>query len=604
LWTSGKPIPDIAWEKYIGEEYRDPWKVILDWQISRNIFPDREQDKAAKLLAPLFDEATCTLPFRPPTLKEKMRESELGDFYGEVNVAASLLDERTLHSLIGNFFKPSALELALGQGLEGNARTFAQGRAAGLIAPTPPSVSTYTQIYDDLVKEVERQAHAQFGVGGVTPQAELLAECLSSIIRIPAEPLAKTLAVWEANLRANTAQYANTAILPHTPLSKEQIPVSLKPKARNVTGVIEGKLAHSQLARALFGQPQTVLIARAGLRLAAQVIQTGKFECVQAVANNTEGVDCIRIWNCVHNAAMVDNQIPFDKDTQFTYINLRNGFTATWNVDAPQILLIIGFEHVFYCMQTLQKDRVDPHLCQEIKGVKGMRIINIQQCEVREQLTHLDICIPTNWGQAIEARDILIIQSIGAPENTVTIAQKGTALVTVVANFLSLVAFLCCTGSWGLSGPPLFTDIQAYCTSPPRNSPFPTFEDRLQTVISDILHFPKAHEWPNMEEPIKVQVHQVTLPEFHNGDAMNPLPRLNAAGQALPGFLWDSFHTHAFFEALIANADLGSSFYIPPLFSNGPTELVKTAQIVTGVSNTLHHSFALVRFDRVRASDG
>jgi hypothetical protein len=154
LWTKGAILPNIQWEKYIPEELMQPWRKILDWKIAESHFPTPEVDAAAAEMADYFAEQGHSVPFRPPSLQEKQRESELGNFYAGLTTAAGLLTEARYTDLIGNFFKPSSLRAALGFGQEVNINTWLSGQTAGLVEPKPVRPFQLKELFDELKSQV------------------------------------------------------------------------------------------------------------------------------------------------------------------------------------------------------------------------------------------------------------------------------------------------------------------------------------------------------------------------------------------------------------------------------------------------------------------
>ena len=84
-----------------------------------------------------YDNPHIYLPFRLPTLHEKAEDSELSDLiYATISEANPPL--RTLHNIIGNFFKPSAVLAALG-GSDSTRKFVYGGQAPNEWAPKPPT---------------------------------------------------------------------------------------------------------------------------------------------------------------------------------------------------------------------------------------------------------------------------------------------------------------------------------------------------------------------------------------------------------------------------------------------------------------------------------
>ena len=92
---------------------------------------------AVSHLQDFYDNPHIYLPFRLPTLHEKAKDSELSDLiYATISEANPPL--RTLHNIIGNFFKPSAVLAALG-GSDSIRKFVYGGQAPNEWAPKPPT---------------------------------------------------------------------------------------------------------------------------------------------------------------------------------------------------------------------------------------------------------------------------------------------------------------------------------------------------------------------------------------------------------------------------------------------------------------------------------
>ena len=113
-----KLLPNINWALYPPlAQAHAAWQLFLDWDIHKSHLPTKELDQAAKTLADVF--ATEGLPFRLPSLHEKLKESELTTYFDAAPINALHCHEKIKHDLIGNFFKPSALQAAI-SGQSGN----------------------------------------------------------------------------------------------------------------------------------------------------------------------------------------------------------------------------------------------------------------------------------------------------------------------------------------------------------------------------------------------------------------------------------------------------------------------------------------------------
>ena len=84
------------------------------FRLSFNVaqLPNKEQEAAAEILADYLDHPRLALPFRLPLLAEIVVDAELTSF-GEDSTHDVNIPDRLTHDLIGNYFKPSAVVIAL-----------------------------------------------------------------------------------------------------------------------------------------------------------------------------------------------------------------------------------------------------------------------------------------------------------------------------------------------------------------------------------------------------------------------------------------------------------------------------------------------------------
>lgn len=194
LWQDGD-LPSIDWTAYFDGAALAAWKVILAWPVKERVLPTEEEDKAAAILADVFDDPGIWLPFRVPSIAEMEVDSELGDFYADLTSAKALLSPQMYISLVGNFFRPSALAAALGKGAPDGLAAFL-GRAATMLIrqPSPLAPSQLREAFQLLAAKVLQElaaadANANKGVdgpsGGSKGRKKVPSGCKSNMVRSP-----------------------------------------------------------------------------------------------------------------------------------------------------------------------------------------------------------------------------------------------------------------------------------------------------------------------------------------------------------------------------------------------------------------------------------
>ena len=80
LWKPNQILPDIDWFAFPAlAAVQTQWKLFLEWAMQKLHLPTAELDQAARLIADVF--ANGDLPFRFPSLEEKLKESELINYF-------------------------------------------------------------------------------------------------------------------------------------------------------------------------------------------------------------------------------------------------------------------------------------------------------------------------------------------------------------------------------------------------------------------------------------------------------------------------------------------------------------------------------------------
>ena len=105
--------PKISFTDFLPEFLWLDWQALVDWNADFNSeLTEAILDTVSKL-QDFYSNPRIYLPFRLPNLREKAKDSELSDLI-EATIAEADPPLRTLHNIIGNFFKPSAVLAALG----------------------------------------------------------------------------------------------------------------------------------------------------------------------------------------------------------------------------------------------------------------------------------------------------------------------------------------------------------------------------------------------------------------------------------------------------------------------------------------------------------
>jgi hypothetical protein len=235
LWEGQRLLPNIDWSKYVPQEYAEAWQVILDWPVQKQFFPGEKEDLAAQKLADLFADPLGILPFRPPNLGEKLRESEFDDFYDDIVVAAPFATEKIKHDLIGNFFVPSALKTACGLNSGFGIQEFLSGQETSLHEPVPISPQQMKQEFESLYKEAYDDAVQYLRDAYQGKQYEEKKVRLDKL-RVPTPNPVRAIQWDEAYIKHAIQLPAihKPRILPYKPLRAEDLPIELAPTAKKV----------------------------------------------------------------------------------------------------------------------------------------------------------------------------------------------------------------------------------------------------------------------------------------------------------------------------------------------------------------------------------
>ena len=105
--------PDIPFKQFLPEFLWKEWDALLAWKADFDSQLTPEILTTVSKLQEFYSNSHIYLPFRLPSLEEKAKDSELTDLIAITQQEANP-PLRTLHNIIGNFFKPSAVLAALG----------------------------------------------------------------------------------------------------------------------------------------------------------------------------------------------------------------------------------------------------------------------------------------------------------------------------------------------------------------------------------------------------------------------------------------------------------------------------------------------------------
>ena len=105
--------PKLPFTDFLPEFLWSDWQALVDWSADFNSELTQAILDTVSRLQDFYSNPHIYLPFRLPNLREKAKDSELSDLI-DATIAEADPPLRTLHNIIGNFFKPSAVLAALG----------------------------------------------------------------------------------------------------------------------------------------------------------------------------------------------------------------------------------------------------------------------------------------------------------------------------------------------------------------------------------------------------------------------------------------------------------------------------------------------------------
>ena len=113
LANSPHLYPNIDFKSHLPEFLWKEWDALIDWKADFDAELTPEIVSTVSKLQDFYSSPYIYLPFRLPSLDEKAKDSELVELIETTKKDANP-HIRTLHNIIGNFFKPSAVLAALG----------------------------------------------------------------------------------------------------------------------------------------------------------------------------------------------------------------------------------------------------------------------------------------------------------------------------------------------------------------------------------------------------------------------------------------------------------------------------------------------------------
>jgi hypothetical protein len=203
-----------------------------------------QHDEAAKELADLFGNPAFLLPFRPPTMSEQLKDSELEDYFSHLSLFKNRIGDLKMRDYIGNFFKISALKAAvLGNTDVHGLLAFLQGTF------TSPSINLCTlgelsELFNNLKSQVQQEFRkknqtvpaGQQNSPAPSNHAELLTQDFyDQLVLLPLPPKPQPLQLPPQQLTDNSP------ILPHSPAGYPRCVHALLQGMAHT----EGKLSHA-----------------------------------------------------------------------------------------------------------------------------------------------------------------------------------------------------------------------------------------------------------------------------------------------------------------------------------------------------------------------
>ena len=167
--------PDDPFKQFLPEFLWKEWDALIAWKADFDSQLSPEILVTVSKLQEFYSNCHIYLPFRLPSLEEKAKDSELTDLIALTQQEANP-PLRTLHNIIGNFFKPSAVLAALG-----GANSIINF-VSGSTTPnqwSPSSPAQVDQNFSDLKRVVRN------GIPKTSPSLNLLTSGIKSFIFKP-----------------------------------------------------------------------------------------------------------------------------------------------------------------------------------------------------------------------------------------------------------------------------------------------------------------------------------------------------------------------------------------------------------------------------------
>ena len=163
LENTSLAYPSLPFKNFLPEFLWKDWNALLDWKADFDSVLTPTITETVGRLQDFFSNPHIYLPYRLPNLQEKAKDSELSDLI-DTTIQEANPPLRTLHNIIGNFFKPSAVLAALGWP-ESIQKYVYGGLAPSEWAPIGPSAvellftELKTRVHADTISDPDLRTH-------------------------------------------------------------------------------------------------------------------------------------------------------------------------------------------------------------------------------------------------------------------------------------------------------------------------------------------------------------------------------------------------------------------------------------------------------------
>ena len=155
--------PAVPFKEFLQEFLWKDWDAFIEWKADFDSTLTSAITETVGRLQDFYDNPNIYLPFRLPSLDEKAKDSELSELI-QTTIQEANPPLRTLHNIIGNFFKPSAVLAALG-GPDSIKNYVCGGLAPSEWAPVGPSAvdlqfdELKTKVHADTISNPDLRTH-------------------------------------------------------------------------------------------------------------------------------------------------------------------------------------------------------------------------------------------------------------------------------------------------------------------------------------------------------------------------------------------------------------------------------------------------------------